>query len=633
MAYQINKTDGTIVATVADGQVDNISTDITLIGKNYSGFGEALNENFIKLLENFSSTTAPEHPIKGQVWFDGTENKLKVYSGTAFVPVSSATISKTQPSTLGVGDLWFNDTDKQLYFFDGTSTILLGPDYSENQGLSGFRVSSILDTLNQTRVITLLYNNGTLLGIFSKDSFTPKNAIEGFNGSIQPGFNQGTLSGIKFDVTATNAEQLGSIDATTYARRDTSNSFAGQVRINSDLGIVFGAGDQGNLTVDANGNVFFSNSASDKQLTINVRKGIVQENAVIVDAATRAIGLYEAFSDSSVTVGGDFEVKGDTVIRGKLTIEDGDVITINTENLTIENKQIILAETGNAAANSDTISDGGGIVLKGPAGNIDHVLLWSNLGLPATARTPALASQSWTSSEHINLASGKAFKIDGVTVLSGTALGPGITSIPGVTSFGTQNVVNIGASPPTTDFKLETDGGSGNPRITTLVSNSDLELAPDGTGNIALIGSPKITGLLDPTDAQDAATKEYVDSTIESRPLTFSMDLTDGKPNSYISGTILAALAPPAEYRNGTLARILCTSLSNSTGSLEINPLRSETTAVFNTPSGTASAIVAGGLAFTTATIPAPTITTTRIIKTFQLLAGAWTYVSESILP
>jgi hypothetical protein len=631
MAYQINKTDGTIVATVADGQVDTISTDITLIGKNYSGFGEALNENFIKLLENFSSTTQPTNPIKGQIWFDGTENKLKVYSGTAFVPVSSATISNTQPTTLGVGDLWFNDTQKQLYFFDGTTTILLGPDYSETQGVSGFRVSSILDSLNQTRVITLLYNNGVLLGIFSKDSFTPKNAIEGFTGSIAPGFNQGTLAGMKFDVTVTNSEKLGSVDATTYARRDTSNQFAGQIRINSDLGIVFGAGDQGNLTVDTNGNVFFSNSASDKTLTINVRKGIVQEEAIIIDAADRKISLYDGFAGSEVVMGGDVEIKGNTIIRGQLTIEDGDILALNTQNLVVENKQIELAQTGDASTNSDTVADGGGIVLKGPAGNIDHVLLWSNLGLASTARTPTLAAQSWTSSEHINLATGKAFKINGVTVLDGSSLGTGITSIPGVTSFGTQNVVNIGASPPTADMKLQTDPGSSKPRITTLISNSDLELAPDGTGNVALIGSPKITGLADPTDLQDAATKEYVDNVLESRSLAFSMDLSDGKPNSYIASSILAALAPPAEYRNGTIARILCTTLSNSTTSLNINPLLSETTAEFDTPTGTAYAIT--NVAFSSATISAPTITTTRIIKTFQLLAGAWSYVSEVVLP
>ena len=297
----------------------------------------------------------------------------------------------------------------------------------------------------------------------------------------------------------------------------------------------------------------------------------------------------------------------------------------------MENKQIELAQTGDDATNSDTVADGGGIVLKGPAGNVDHVLLWSNLGLAATARTPDLAAQAWTSSEHINLATGKAFKINGVTVLDGTSLGTGITSIPGVTSFGTQNVINIGSTPPTSDLKLEVDSGSNNPRITTLLSDSDLELAPDGTGNVALIGSPRITGLADPTSAQDGATKEYVDNKVEGRTLAFSMDLTDGKPNSYIGNTILANLAPPAEYRNGTLARILCTTLSNSTTSLDINPLLSETTAEFNTPTGTAFAITNVGVSI--ATVAAPTITTTRIVKTFQLLAGTWTYVSEVVLP
>ena len=192
MAYQVNKTDGTVVATVADGQLDTLSTDLTLIGKNYSGFGEALNENFIKLLENFASTSRPTHPIRGQIWFDTSELKLKVYNGAEFLPVSSATISTTQPSTLSVGDLWYNDLDEQLFFFDGTNPILLGPAYSATQGLSGLKVQSILDTLNQTRVVTFLYTNGILLGIFSKDDFFIKNSIVGYGNAgtrIIPGFN------------------------------------------------------------------------------------------------------------------------------------------------------------------------------------------------------------------------------------------------------------------------------------------------------------------------------------------------------------------------------------------------------------------------------------------------------------
>ena len=76
MAYLINKSDGTILTTVSDGQIDDLSTDLTFIGKNYSGFGEALNENFVKLLENFAGVTRPSRPVRGQIWFDVTELKL-----------------------------------------------------------------------------------------------------------------------------------------------------------------------------------------------------------------------------------------------------------------------------------------------------------------------------------------------------------------------------------------------------------------------------------------------------------------------------------------------------------------------------------------------------------------------------
>ena len=622
MAYQINKTDGTIVSTVADGQIDNISTDITLIGKNYSGFGEVLNENFIKILENFANVTAPTAPIKGQIWFDSTESKLKVYSGTAFVPVSSATIANSQPTTLGVGDLWFNDTAKQLYFFDGTSTILLGPAYSDAQGTSGLIVTSILDTLNQTRVITSLFNNGILLGIFAKDSFTPKNAIEGFSGDIGPGFNQGTLSGIKFDVTCTNSEKLANVDSTNYVRKDTANSLTNTLRIESDLGLVVGSASQANLSVD-NGNVKLSNAAENKLLILDVRKGISQEIAVKITPSTRQIDLYEGAPDSLVKTGGSMELAGDLTIRGNLVINDGDLATIKQTELVVEDKYIVLAQTGDSGSNSDEIADGGGLVIKGTT---DKAILYSKDGLGATAEYPALASQAFTSSEHVNLATGKEFKINGVTVLSGTSLGTGIASIPGVTAFGAQNVVNVGPGlPPVAQLRIE------NQKISTLDNNDDLQLEAHGSGNIALLGTPKITGLADPTTAQDAATKEYVDDIAQSRSLAFSMDLSDGKPNSYIASEILSKLAPPAEYRSGTFARILVTLLSNSTVNLNLAPEITITTNTFNTPSGTAPAVTAVNGAI--ASVPAAGITTSRIIKVFQLLSGTWTHVSDEVLP
>ena len=623
MAYQVNKTDGTVVATVADGQIDTLSTDLTLIGKNYSGFGEALNENFIKLLENFSSTTRPTNPIRGQIWFDSSEQKLKVYSGTTFVPVSSATIASTQPNTLGIGDLWYNDTDKQLFFYDGSEVVLLAPAYSDSQGKSGLEVQSILDTLNQTRVITLLYNNGILLGIFAKDSFTPKNTITGFAGSIVPGFNAGSLAGIKFNVTCTNAEQLGGTPSTTYVRKDTANQVEGQFRINTDLGLILGGAGQGSLTVSS-GNFLIANSASDRDLRFQVRKGISQETAISIGTSARTITFYEGFTDSVSTFGGDLIVTGDLTVNG-------DTTTVNTADLIVEDKTINLAiQTG--VTPTDENASGGGIILEGAT---KHILLWSQTNETGTAELPDLLSNAWTSSDHINLATNKYYAIDGVPVIEQTATSPSktfrlsssVTSIPGVTSFGTQETVNIGTGGIDV-IRLTSN------RISTETNDTNLEIAPNGTGNIVLIGTPKITGLADPTDQQDASTKEYVDDVVETRDVVFSMDLTDGKSNTYIITNILDNIAPSSYYRTGTYARILCTTLSNSTGSLDINSLVSKSQSLFvqgPTLSDTGNALT--NITVATATVPAASISTTRIIKVFQLLVSGWSHISDTPLP
>lgn len=606
MAYSINKTDGSVLATVADGQTDNFSSDLTLIGKNFSGFGESLNENFIKLLENFSNTAPPPRPVRGQIWFDTADLKLKVYSGTGFVPVSSATISNTQPLALGAGDLWFNNIDKQLYFFDGAKTILLGPDFSESQGLSGLRVASILDSLNQTRVITLLYTNGILLGIFAKDEFTPKLPIEGFSGNITPGFNAGSLAGIKFNATATNAEQLGNQPATSYVRNDTSNIINGQLILSSNLGLIVGDANQAQLQVQ-DGDVIIANIASNRRMVLNVRRNILAERAIEIVSDTRSINFYPSIDDAPVPI---FNMNGNLTVEGDLTV-NGTTSTINTNTVTVQDKNIELASTDTP---TDAFADGGGITLKGTT---DHTFIWTQ------------ASEAWNSSENINLESSAGvpnpeFKINGVTVLSATSLGPGVISIPGVTNFGPQTFVDIGSgAPPVVQMRLE------NNRISTVSNNDDLELQPDGLGNIVLIGDPKITGLSNPTDSQDAATKEYVDNAVETRNVVLSLDISDGISNAGIA-TVLSQIAPVAQYRIGTQAKLLCTFISNSTTSLDINPLITTSTDLFNQPTGLAEAITSISVA--TATVSAPAVSVIRIVKTFQvsLVGGnkAWVFIS-----
>ena len=628
MAYSINKSDGSILATVADGQIDQFSTSITLIGKNYSGFGEVLNENFVKILENFSDTAEPENPIRGQIWFDTSELKLKVYNGTSFVPVSSATISTTQPLTLGVGDLWFDDLNKQLFFYDGENTILLGPDYSVSQGLSGLKVVNVLDTLNQNRVITLFYTNGILLGIFSKDAFTPKLPIEGFSGAIIPGFNQGTLSGLKFNVTATNSESLGGQPASSYVRNDTSNIINGQLILASNLGLVVGDASQAQLQVSS-GDVVLANIASDKNFRVLVRKGVAAETAINIVSATRSVNIFEGFLDSQTNIGGDLTV------QGNLTVE-GDVTTVNTSVLTIEDKNLVLASLGDSSAGDDGYADGGGLILRGDS---DHEFTWDR------------GATAWYSTEHINLTAGKEYKIDGVSVLSKTALGPTVTSIPGVTSFGTQTVVNVGpviapATVPTPYLRLQDN------KISSLQTNQNIEIEPNGAGNVVLVGQPKIKGLvttgetginqqaervtnynlglpgeilkLSDDELSESTSKKYVLNMTRTRSLAFTMDISDGISNTGIAG-FLTQLAPPSEYEDGVVARILCSFLTTATTSLNLNSLVQTTTSTFNTPSGTAPAVIEP-VAFLPATIPAPSLIVSRVVKTYKIVSGAWVF-------
>lgn len=606
MAYQINKTDGSILATVADGQVDDLSTDITLIGKNYSGFGEVLNENFIKILENFSDTTSPSNPIKGQIWFDSSELKLKVYNGIAFVPVSSATISNIQPTTLGVGDLWFNDVNKQLYFYDGTNTILLGPDYSVAQGISGLKVASILDTLNQNRVVTYLYNNGILLGIFSKDSFTPKVNIEGYEGDIIPGFNAGTLSGLKFDVDVTNSERLGGQPASSYVRNDTSNIINGQLILTSNLGLIVGDASQYQLIVSS-GDIIMANIASNKRMQFKVRKGVESETGIEIESDTRTVNLYNGFLDSTVVAGGNLTVKGN------LTVE-GDTTSVQTSVLIIEDKNIVLASLGDSSENTNEYADGGGMIVKGGPETGDHEFTWDR------------SLDAWYSTEHVNLKSGRAIKINGIDVITENSLGPNITSIPGVTSFGAQTTLTVD--------DIFIDGNT----IEVTALDTDLVINLDGNGTLNL-GNKLISNVLAPRaapvnpldpdpGATDVANREYVDNRVETRNLVFSMDISDGISNNAI-GVFLTQLAPPAEYRDGTLARILCTIISNSSSTFDINPLLDTGTPLeVNTPTGNAFAISSGAIAFDLGAVPAQSISITRIVKTYGLQSGAWGFLS-----
>jgi len=194
MSYSINKTDGSILTEIIDGNIDQIATDLTLIGKSASAYGEYINENLVHLLENFANTTQPKNPIQGQLWYDTVEGRLKVYDDQAGFKLTGGTIvSKTVPSSIAQGDIWIDTTRQQLYFNDGVSTILAGP---LDPTITGFQILQVLDIYGLSHPILVLTVATQLFAIFSTAAFTPDSQILDYTAPVKVGLNLVNLSSI-----------------------------------------------------------------------------------------------------------------------------------------------------------------------------------------------------------------------------------------------------------------------------------------------------------------------------------------------------------------------------------------------------------------------------------------------------
>jgi hypothetical protein len=174
MPYEINRYNGSQIATIADGTIDS-TTSLKLIGKNYAGYGEAQNENFLHLLESFSNPTAPVAPISGQVWYNSSTKRLHYYDGTSkWKSASGAEASSSEPLGLTAGDLWFKSSTKQLYVHNGVDYTLVGPDVVENFGATQFRSRNVLDVSDALRPIIECIVDDETIYIISKSAFTIK---------------------------------------------------------------------------------------------------------------------------------------------------------------------------------------------------------------------------------------------------------------------------------------------------------------------------------------------------------------------------------------------------------------------------------------------------------------------------
>jgi hypothetical protein len=247
MAYQVDKFNGTFLVSVDDGTIDT-TTDLRFVGKNYAGYGEVQNENFLHLLENFANTTAPPRTITGQIWFDTGTKKLKYYDGSKFKIAGGAEVGPTAPSGLQEGEFWYDSSAEQVYVWTGGEFVLVGPEAAPDLGASAVVAQVVKDTIGNNHTIVKLQSGGDVIGIVSKDGFNLNSSINPIAGfaTIKKGFtlvNTNAVTGVTSDDhyfwgTASNALSLGGFSADDFIRSGDV-SFPAQIAF-SDSGFILG---------------------------------------------------------------------------------------------------------------------------------------------------------------------------------------------------------------------------------------------------------------------------------------------------------------------------------------------------------------------------------------------------------
>ena len=305
MAYTVNKTNNSASPnqyTVQDGVV-NSQTDLSFIGKGYAGYGESIAENFLHLLENFSNSSAPTKPIQGQLWWDSTNSKLKVYTGSSWQNSGgSAPYQATAPSGLAQGDLWIDSDTGQLYLYNGVSSVLVGPPGATGT-TNGFTYDTILDSTDANQNITKLFNDGNLIAIISEDTFTPKSSITGF-ATIKKGITLTTaIADTKFQGTATDADALGGVAAANYLRSNANDTTSGTLSVANDGGVIVGADSDLTLTVDAGGAII-SNTVANTDISFKVNDGGTTTTVMTIDGSNARVGIGTATPTQALDVNG-----------------------------------------------------------------------------------------------------------------------------------------------------------------------------------------------------------------------------------------------------------------------------------------------------------------------------------------
>lgn len=388
MSYRINHYNGSLIAVINDGTVDN-TLDITLVGKNYAGYGTIQNDNFVYLLENFANTTPPNAPISGQIWFDSGNKKLKFYDGSIFRTTGGAEIGVDEPVGLTVGDFWWDTVNNQLHAYTGTGFTLIGPQVVAGSGTTEMLTTTVKDTTGSIHsVIEAISGGETVFVISSDDEYIldeTLNAIPGFS-TIKKGVtlaytNSSDLTGVttdngRFWGTASNAEKLGGVGLDSFVQTGAA-SFDDVVNF-ADVGYTIGKPTP-KLKI-------FNSSATTPTIS-NIYNDVINFTTTVNSTTTKVMTLKGADIRPGTP---NVSNLGSAVVSGDATSGSFNTVYADTFTGVAAKAQQLRIGTSNNYANSDTTAAASTIALRD--GNGDIFARYFQ-GIATTARYADLAEK------------------------------------------------------------------------------------------------------------------------------------------------------------------------------------------------------------------------------------------------
>jgi len=636
MSYQLNKTDGTLLLDLIDGQIDTASTNLTLVGRNYTGYGEYFNENFIRLLENFSNTAAPSNPLTGQLWWDSTEQRLKVYDGAVWKSSGGPIVQNTRPQMVA-GDLWIDNLNNQVYAFDGTDLMLMGPQYTESQGKSGFEIGSILDSQSRSRTVVYLYVSGTLSAVISNIEFTPQYAqrILGLvtasnpDGIIKVGYNIIDTANFKYRGIADSANALvtagGVVRTADSFLPSTANGITtGTLTIQNSGGLTIGLS-QNNVQKVVGPRFYIENQLTDHDLSLRVKStsfGSISVDAIYIDASAARVGIFTTNRLPEYTL----DVEGDLRVTGDLIVE-GDRVALDVQTLRVEDKIIEIGVLNDSTELTDAQADSSGIQVNSSAGSKD--ILWKNV------------TNAFTSNVNFDLLNNtSSYKIGGVDKLTNDTL-VNVTKALDLNQIGTLlslqiDEVNIDGKTitSTNDMAITSTNGI------AITAGNDINITDNQkiTG-VAKAVSARQAALLAVTESADntVATKEYVDQEIATDPVVFSMDITGLGTGPTLQSAVAAYLDdlyPAVTLNTNKIARIHTTSYAGATvEGVDVEGAKNVSYIAVDS-NGTQNESVVQDIAFAPEGASGVVILTpARTLMTYQSNGTSWDFVGTTAYP